>query len=425
VIHRDFKSGNVMLVPGRRPYAARPDAEADERLVVTDFGLAQAYGEPAAGLTRPGAVLGTLATVTPEQIAGDALGPATDVYALGVVLFVAGEPQCVLAEPLRGPTATLALRGTRERSEWVVAARIARLSRASRRRLARAAPVRSASPAHPDAGRSRPERMPASPEAADLSPEEFRSPRLHRHPLQRDSSALALKPSQSGIPSVRGRLRGSIPERPALVAEVRAMTHPTAIALDPEKEYELVDGQPLEKEMGGAEHGGTGTRLIVRLGGHVETHRLGGVYGPDTTFRIGRNERLPDAAFVSASRFPPDGEPQGIWQLAPDLAVEIVSPNDLYEKVLGKVYEYLEAGVRQVWVLSLEHRTVTVYDSPTKLTVLREADELCSEELLPGFRCHVGGLFRSPASQRPSAPPGPDMLASGAARPDGPFPARS
>ena len=164
-------------------------------------------------------------------------------------------------------------------------------------------------------------------------------------------------------------------------------------ALDPDKEYEIVDGHPEEKEMGGARHGGVGVRLITRLGSHVETHRLGGVYGPDTAFKIGQNERLPDVAFVSAARMGPEGEPEGTWQIAPDLAVEIVSPNDLFEKVISKVHEYLAAGVREVWLVSPEHRTIIIHHSPTRTTILSENDYLVSDDILPGFRCHVAELF--------------------------------
>ena len=169
------------------------------------------------------------------------------------------------------------------------------------------------------------------------------------------------------------------------------------IILDPEKEYEIVDGQPEEKEMGGARHGGVGARLIARLVMHVEAHQLGGIYGPDTTFQIGQNQRLPDVSFVSASRIPPEGEPEGIWPIAPDLAVEIIWPNDLFEKVLSKVWEYFAAGVRQVWLISLEHKTVIIHHSPTQTTILTEADELASDELLPGFRLRIGELFQPPA----------------------------
>ena len=151
--------------------------------------------------------------------------------------------------------------------------------------------------------------------------------------------------------------------------------------------------------MGGARHSGVGVRLVIRLGSHVETGRLGGVYGPDTTFKIGDNERLPDVAFVSASRIGSGGEPEGIWQIAPDLAVEIVSPNDLFEKVISKVHEYLAAGVRQVWLVSPEHRTIIIYHSPTQTTILSEDDYLVSEELLPGFRCHIADLFRQPTNR--------------------------
>lgn len=166
--------------------------------------------------------------------------------------------------------------------------------------------------------------------------------------------------------------------------------------LNPEKEYEIVAGQVEEKEMGGARHGGIGARLIIRLGSYAEAQRLGGVYGPDTSFQIGANERLPDVAFVAAARIPVEGEPEGIWPLAPDLAVEIISPSDLYEKVHGKVREYFAAGVRQVWLISPEHETVTIFSSPTQVRVLSAEDELSSDDLLPGFRCRIRELFQSP-----------------------------
>lgn len=175
------------------------------------------------------------------------------------------------------------------------------------------------------------------------------------------------------------------------------MTDTTDLALNPEKEYEIVAGQPEEKEMGGARHGGVGARLLARLVNYVEAHQLGGVYGADTTFRIGDNERIPDVAFVAAARLPEDGEPEGIWPIPPDLAVEIISPNDLYERVISKVEEYLAGGVRQVWLLSPEHKIVTIFHTPTRTTILTEADDLVSEELFPGFRCRIAELFRSPA----------------------------
>ncbi len=170
----------------------------------------------------------------------------------------------------------------------------------------------------------------------------------------------------------------------------------TEIFLEPEKEYEIVNGQPEEKDMAGARHSRIGTRLIGRLQPFVETHELGEIYGPDATFTIGTNHRLPDVSFVAAARIPPEGDPEGIWEIAPDLAVEVVSPNDIWEKVHGKVLEYFTAGVKQVWLVSPEYKNVFVFDSPTHTTILSESDDLLSEQLLPSFRCPVSDLFKPP-----------------------------
>ena len=174
------------------------------------------------------------------------------------------------------------------------------------------------------------------------------------------------------------------------------MTQTSGVALDPDKLYEIVNGEPQEKEMGGAKHGGISSRLLRKLGRHVEAHRLGELYGPDTSFRVGENERIPDVAFVAAGRIPETGEPDGIWPFAPDLAVEVVSPNDLHERLQGKIREYFAAGVKQVWVISPESKTFTLYRSPIQVQVLAEADDLVCEELFPDFRCPLAEIFQTP-----------------------------
>ncbi|MGH9755906.1 MAG: Uma2 family endonuclease [Blastocatellia bacterium] len=164
-----------------------------------------------------------------------------------------------------------------------------------------------------------------------------------------------------------------------------------------EKEYEMVNGDPEAIRMGSSKHSGVGTRLIIRGGAHVEANKLGAVYGPDATFQIGNRERMPDISFLSAARIPEEGETEEKWNIVPDLAVEVVSPNETWEKVNDKILEYFDAGVRQVWLISLKHRRVYIYDSLNLVRILTEENELTSEELLPGFRCRIGDLFKQPA----------------------------
>ncbi len=164
-----------------------------------------------------------------------------------------------------------------------------------------------------------------------------------------------------------------------------------------EKEYEMVNGDPEAIRIGSSRHSGVGTRLIIRMGAHVETNKLGAVYGADATFQIGNKDRMPDVSFLSAARIPEGGETDQKWDVAPDLAVEVISSNETWEKVNDKILEYFDAGVRQVWLISLKHRRVYIYDSPNLVRILIEEDELTSEELLPGFRCRISDLFKQPA----------------------------
>ncbi len=165
--------------------------------------------------------------------------------------------------------------------------------------------------------------------------------------------------------------------------------------LDPEKEYEIVNGIPEERPMAGARHGNVIARLITRISNYVEPRDLGEVYSPDTTFIIGRNQRLPDIGFVAADRIPEEGQPHGIWEIAPDLAVEVISPNDVYAKVLQKVDDYLDAGVQQVWLVLPEKHSITIYRSPFDVTVFQDEMELVSEDLFPGFRCPLREIFKT------------------------------
>ncbi|MBI1762923.1 MAG: Uma2 family endonuclease [Acidobacteria bacterium] len=164
------------------------------------------------------------------------------------------------------------------------------------------------------------------------------------------------------------------------------------LILDPEKSYEIVNGQPEEKERPGARHGMIAARLLSRLNSFVEAHQLGVAF-TEVNFKIGQNERIPNLSFVAADRIPVEGVPEGVWQIPPDLAVEIISPNDLHDKVSHKVLEYLEAGVKQVWLVSSETRTVTIFRAMDQVQVIAGERNLESPDLLPGFSCALTEIF--------------------------------
>jgi len=103
--------------------------------------------------------------------------------------------------------------------------------------------------------------------------------------------------------------------------------------------------------------------------------------------------RRPDVSFIRLGRLPREELPKGHCTLAPDLPVKVVSPNELVYELDQKIGEYLEAGVRLVWVVHPDARTVEIHRPDSPGTILRENDELSGEDVLPGFRCAVRDLF--------------------------------
>lgn len=160
--------------------------------------------------------------------------------------------------------------------------------------------------------------------------------------------------------------------------------------------YDLIRGRVHRLAPAGGEHGEIAGEVAGRLWAHVAPRQLGRVYGAETGFLLARDPDVvlaPDAAFVRADRLPPRAERRGFLRLAPDLAVEIVSPSEREADVAQKVREYLAAGVRLVWVLYPLRRTVLVYEPGATVRTLRAADELDGGDVLPEFRVRVADLF--------------------------------
>lgn len=160
--------------------------------------------------------------------------------------------------------------------------------------------------------------------------------------------------------------------------------------------YELVDGRLEEKKMG-AKSEEIGSVILAAIFNHVRPQRLGHVFGGATGYRCfphrPRLVRKPDVSIVLRGRFPNEETPEGDIPIPPDLAVEVVSPNDTYEEVETKVVEYLAAGVRLVWVVSPTAKTVLVRRPDKSAVALDVTDALNGEDVLPGFACPVAELF--------------------------------
>ncbi len=121
-----------------------------------------------------------------------------------------------------------------------------------------------------------------------------------------------------------------------------------------------------------------------------------GMVGTELGFILSRNPdvvRAPDIYFVSFARWG-DLDGNGFFVGAPDLAVEVLSPEDRASKVQEKVREYFAAGCSLVWIVDPDNRTVTVHPSANEAHVLSGRQSVTAEALLPGFSFVAEELFR-------------------------------
>jgi Uma2 family endonuclease len=162
------------------------------------------------------------------------------------------------------------------------------------------------------------------------------------------------------------------------------------------RRHELVHGEIVTMPPAGFEHGAIGGNLHAHLHNHVVIGSLGVVVGADTGFVVQRDPdtvRSPDIAFVGTKLLALHGKPKEFFPVAPDLAVEIVSPHDIYVEVEEKVQEWLDAGTMAVWVVNPRRKSVTVHTPNNHPVVLKLDDTLVGDPVLPGFTLPVRKIF--------------------------------
>ncbi len=167
---------------------------------------------------------------------------------------------------------------------------------------------------------------------------------------------------------------------------------------------ELIRGVLCETMPTGHEHGKIVTKLVIRLGNFVEHRELGTLVASDSGVWLEHEPdtvREPDVAFTSAEKIPMDARITGYADVVPDLVVEVASPSDSRREVHDKALMWLSHGVRLVWVVHPETRTVDVYRPDGDTATLGEQDSLDGLDVVPGFACAVGALFGPQAAEEP------------------------
>jgi Uma2 family endonuclease len=174
---------------------------------------------------------------------------------------------------------------------------------------------------------------------------------------------------------------------------------------DEGKGYELVNGELKEMPVS-TESSRVAGEVHFRLRSHCAGNPIAWVFPEGTSFRCfpgDRNRvRRADTSLILLDRMPlATYEDEGHCTTVPDLVAEVISPNDLAGEVEAKLAEWLDAGVKVVWVVNPTTRSVRVHGS-SGYTFLRASDTLTVPDVLPGFSVPVADLFRRPGE--PAAP---------------------
>lgn len=155
--------------------------------------------------------------------------------------------------------------------------------------------------------------------------------------------------------------------------------------------FEYIKGELVPMSGASRRHGRINVNILRYLDSQVYNSKLGELYTSETSFKVGERVLKPDVAFVALERLDVD-EDKGL-PIPPDLAIEVVSPSDIHSRIIGKVFAYLDAGTRCVWIVDPVSKTVTVYKSEIDIKILTREDTLTGDDVVPGFSCPVELLF--------------------------------
>ncbi len=156
---------------------------------------------------------------------------------------------------------------------------------------------------------------------------------------------------------------------------------------------ELVKGEIETMPPPQGHHGYLQTEFAAILREFVKPNKLGWIVTESGTIleRDPDTVRGPDVSFYSILRWPK--RPTAYFDIAPDLAIEILSPSDRRKKVREKIEGYISTGVRQVWLVDPDAETITVYAGSMRGLEYGASDTLDGGVVLPGFSCPVAEFF--------------------------------
>jgi len=162
--------------------------------------------------------------------------------------------------------------------------------------------------------------------------------------------------------------------------------------------HEVVDGELVMSPKNDFFHGDISVQLGAALHNFVTEHRLGAVLDSSTGFWMkNRNCRAPDVSFVTRDRLRQLGFKRSTREFfpgAPDLSVEILSPNNTRAEIDQRLRDYFESGTPIAWIIDPGQKRVEVCHSLTQRALIGSGGFLDGEQLLPGFRYPIGELFK-------------------------------
>ena len=157
--------------------------------------------------------------------------------------------------------------------------------------------------------------------------------------------------------------------------------------------YEYLKGVAAMMSPSGGLHGRNATQMVALLWNHLDAGDAGHIFDSSTGYRLPNGDvRVPDVSIILAGRLLNEEDPVGFIDTAPDLAVEIISPSERYEDVQQKITQYLDWGVKAVWVVEPPTRTVAVH-TRERIIRLQEGETLDGGDAVPGFACPVEEIF--------------------------------